>query len=224
MQRIFSYENWIGDLPDDVRDEVLARMIEFDVAAGDVIAEAGRDATRIFQVVSGYVRLSGLHEDGSETLITIYVPGNCYAETAVISRRPYNHTSIAMVPSRIRVLHERDFWQLYRSHSAIPEALCRKFAEAISWQFAAREMRATTRLRVQIANMFADFAERCVGDNASKPIELDFPFTQSDIASIFDVTRQSVQREITYFKDQQLVEKRNGVWVVLDLPRLRRTS
>ena len=224
MQRIFSYENWIGDLPETVRAEVLARMTEFDVAVGDVIAEAGRDATRIFQVVSGYVRLTGMHEDGSQALITIYVAGNCYAETAMISRRPYNHTSIAMVPSRIRALHERDFWQLYNSHSAIPEALCRKFAEAISWQFAAREMRATTRLRFQIAHMFVGFAERCLGENASKPIELDFPFTQSDIANIFDVTRQSVQREITYFKDQQLVEKRNGVWVVLDLPRLRRTS
>ena len=55
-------------------------------------------------------------------------------------------------------------------------------------------------------------------------IGLDFPFTQSDIASIFDVTRQSVQREITYFKEQQLVEKREGAWIVLDLKRLRRTA
>ena len=55
-------------------------------------------------------------------------------------------------------------------------------------------------------------------------IALDFPFTQSDIASIFDVTRQSVQREITYLKAQRLVEKRDGAWVVLDLKRLRHTA
>lgn len=223
MQRIFTYENWIGDLPDPARSAVLSRMTEIDVAPGEMIAEAGQEATRIFQVVSGYVRLSGLHEDGSEALITIYVPGNCYAETAIISRRPYNHTSTAMVPSRIRILRVQDFWDLYNSHPAIPEALCRKFAKAISRQFAAREIRATTRLRYQVASMFADFAERCAGD-PSRPIELDFPFTQSDIASIFDVTRQSVQREINYFKEHQLVEKRDGSWVVLDLKRLRHAA
>jgi CRP/FNR family cyclic AMP-dependent transcriptional regulator len=224
MQRIITHENWIGGLPDRVREAVLARMVERVVEPGENIAEAGRDATRIFQVVEGYVRLTGLHEDGSEALITIYVAGNCYAETAMVSRRPYNHSSFAMVRSRIRVLHERDFWDLYHSHSAIPEALCRKFSDAISRQLAARETRATTRLRFQIASMFVDFAERCAGGSASGEIKLDFPFTQSDIASIFDVTRQSVQREITYFKEQQLVEKRDGAWVVLDLKRLRHTA
>ena len=199
-------------------------MSEVEVAPGEIVAEAGRSATRMFQVAEGYVRLVGLHEDGSEALITIFVAGNCFAETAVVSRRPYNHTSIAMVKSRIRVLHENDFWDLYHSHSAIPEALCRKFAAIISRQFTAREMRATTRLRVQIANMFADFAEKCAGDLTLSPIALDFPFTQSDIASIFDVTRQSVQREVTYFREQQLVEKRDGAWTVLDLDRLRRMT
>lgn len=199
-------------------------MSEVEVAPGEIVAEAGRSATRMFQVAEGYVRLVGLHEDGSEALITIFVAGNCFAETAVVSRRPYNHTSIAMVKSRIRVLHENDFWDLYHSHSAIPEALCRKFAAIISRQFTAREMRATTRLRVQIANMFADFAEKCAGELTSCQIALDFPFTQSDIASIFDVTRQSVQREVTYFKEQQLVEKRDGAWTVLDLDRLRRMT
>ncbi|MGL3820180.1 Crp/Fnr family transcriptional regulator [Sphingopyxis sp. R3-92] len=224
MQRFINHGNWIGDLPETVRDAMLARMEEVTIEPGGIIAQAGREANRIFQVVEGYVRLVGLHEDGSEALITIYIAGNCYAETAMVSRRRYNHTSIAMVRSRIRILHERDFWELYYMHAAIPEALCRKFADAISWQFAAREMRATMRLRQQIANMFADFAERCATNTAEGPIELDFPFTQSDIASIFDVTRQSVQREITYFKDHGLVEKREGKWVVVDLVRLRRTS
>jgi CRP/FNR family transcriptional regulator, cyclic AMP receptor protein len=224
MQRIITHENWIGGLPDPVRDAVLARMVERIVEPGEVIAEAGRDATRIFQVVEGYVRLTGLHEDGSEALITIYVAGNCYAETAMVSRRPYNHSSFAMVRSRIRILHERDFWDLYHSHAAIPEALCRKFSDAISRQLAAREMRATTRLRTQIASMFADFAERCASVARLGEIGLDFPFTQSDIASIFDVTRQSVQREITFLKDSGLVEKRDGSWFVLDLNRLRRIN
>lgn len=223
MQRIITHENWIGGLPDPVREAVLSRMVERIFEPGETVAEAGREATRIFQVVEGYVRLTGVHEDGSEALITIFVAGNCYAETAVISRRAYNHSSHAMVRSRIRILHDRDFWDLYHRHSAIPEALCKKFADSITRQLAARETRATTRLRVQVANMFADFAERCAAGEIGE-IALDFPFTQSDIASIFDVTRQSIQREVTFFKDHGLVEKRDGRWFVLDLPRLRRLS
>lgn len=81
---------------------------------------------------------------------------------------------------------------------------------------------ATTRLRQQIASMFADFAERCADSATDTPIGLDFPFTQTDIANIFDVTRQSVQRESIFFKDHGPVEKRDGAWLVIDLAQLRR--
>lgn len=71
-------------------------MLPIDVPAGETLTTAGRRATRMFQVAQGYLRVNGVHQDGSVALIAIYVPGNCLGEGALIARRRYNHTAIAL--------------------------------------------------------------------------------------------------------------------------------
>lgn len=222
IYNVVTRENWIAELAPDVRQDVLSRMSLTTVPAGGEIARAGEPCNRMFQIESGYVRLSGLHVDGSEPLITIYIPGNCFAETALVARRPYNHSSIALVECQVRVLRDDDFWALYHQHPAIPESLCRKFAGAITRQILSREARATMKLGQRIAMMFHNFATFCAARTDENGIVIGFPITQHDIATLFDVTRQSVHRELTELRATDLIGKIGGNWVVKDIDRLRR--
>lgn len=219
---IINRENWIGALPDPVREAVEERMTRFTVEPGMPVKRAGEAATRIFQVESGYLSLIGLHADGRQALITIYATGNTFSETALIARRVHNHTTVALTRAAMRQLDHVDFWELYHRFPAIPEALCRKFAEAISRQMASREQRATQRLGRRVALMFANLAEHAGQTRADGAIRITLPITQSNIADLFDVTRQSVHREVTHLKQLNLVEKQQGDWVILDPQRLRR--
>lgn len=218
---IINRENWIGALPDPVRIAVEARMTSFSVEPGMPVKRAGEAATRIFQVESGFLSLIGLHMDGRQALITIYAAGNCFSETAMIARRMHNHTTIALTPAVMRRLDRDDFWELYHRHPEIPEALCRKFAEAISRQMASREQRATQRLGKRVAMMFDNLAEHAGQATGEGGIRIALPITHSNIADLFDVTRQSVHREVTNLKQLKLVDRQRGDWVVLDPARLR---
>ncbi|QNA82882.1 Crp/Fnr family transcriptional regulator [Sphingomonas sp. So64.6b] len=218
---IINRENWIGALPAPVREAIEARMTRFTVAPGMPVKRAGEAATRIFQVETGFLSLIGLHVDGRQALITIYAAGNCFSETAMIVRREHNHTTIALTPAVVRQLERDDFWELYHRHPEIPEALCRKFAEAISRQMASREQRATQRLGQRIATMFANLAEHAGESVVGGETRILLPITQSNIADIFDVTRQSVHREVSHLKQLGIVDKRHGDWVVIDSERLR---
>src|SRR5882757_8711167 len=110
---IINRENWIGELPQHVRETIEARMTRITVAPGLPVKRAGEAATRIFQVESGFLSLIGLHVDGRQALITIYAAGNCFSETAMIARREHNHTTIALTPAVVRQLDRDDFWELY---------------------------------------------------------------------------------------------------------------
>jgi CRP/FNR family cyclic AMP-dependent transcriptional regulator len=217
---IINRENWIGALPGTVRLAVEARMTRFTVDPGMPVKRAGEAATRIFQVESGFLSLIGLHVDGRQALITIYASGNCFSETAMIARRMHNHTTIALTPAVMRQLDRDDFWELYHRHPEIPEALCRKFAEAISRQMASREQRATQRLGKRVAMMFDNLAEHAGSETSEGGVRIALPITQSDIADLFDVTRQSVHREVANLKQLKLVERHRGEWIVLDPVRL----
>jgi len=218
---IINREDWIGALPDAVRAVVEARMTSFSVEPGVPIKRAGEAATRIFQVESGFLSLIGLHVDGRQALITIYAAGNCFSETAMIARRAHNHTTVALTSAVVRQLGSDDFWELYHRFPEIPEALCRKFAGAISRQMASREQRATQRLGQRIAAMFVNLAEHAGSATIHGGTRIALPITQSNIADLFDVTRQSVHREVSHLKQLKLVDKQQNEWIVLDPDRLR---
>lgn len=221
MHTILNVENWIATLPRDVQTAMGEQMLLVPLAAGDSLASAGDPTTAMFQVESGYLRLTGLQEDGRQVLFTIYGPGACFAETALVAQRPMNHSTTAMTEASVRRLPEAAFWHLYKAHPAIPDALCRKFASTIGRQLAARESRVADRLGRRVANMFAalvDSGERLPDGSAITRL----PLTQTDIAEFFDVTRQSIQREMTSLKSAGLLRKVGRVCRVPDVDRLRR--
>ncbi len=222
MHGITSKENWIAELPPAVATAIHARMTTQAYAAGEPIKQAGEAPSRMHQLQSGYVKLIGHLEDGRQQIITIYAPGNCFSETAVIAKRPYHHTTLALTDCRVRVLGAEDFWDLYRTHPEIPETLCRKFAGSISRQMASRDMRANHRLGKRIALLFESLAMRCGEERVGQSCTIAVPITQSDIGDHFDVTRQSVQREITALKTAGILDKHMGKWIIRDLGKLSR--
>lgn len=213
-------ENWIEALGPTLAGKIRARMSLIEVRAGERLTTAGRSATRMFQVVEGYLRVNGVHQNGSAALIAIYRPGNCMGEGALIARRRHNHSAVALVDSRVSALPTRDFWDLYRRYPQIPEALCRKFVSLISRQMDMRAANATLSLGQRIAIMFDNFVNQCSGAARGDGVAIAFPFTQWDIAALFDVSRQSVHREISRLRALGILQKRGGVWVVVDRQKL----
>lgn len=221
MHNILNSEDWIGTLPEHVQAEMRDQMRVIAVAAGDSVATAGEPANAVYQVESGYLRLTGLQEDGRQVLFTIYGPGACFAETALVAHRPLNHSTTALTAASVRCLPAAAFWAVYQRHPAVADALCRKFANVISRQLAARESRVADRLGRRIATMFTGLAECCGDTLPDGSVKISLPITQMDIAEFFDVTRQSIQREMTSLKRAGLVAKVEGAWLLYDSKALR---
>ena len=221
MHSLLNTEDWIGSLPPEVHSAMREQMQSITVGAGQAVARAGEPATAMYQVESGYLRLTGLQEDGRQVLITIYGPGACFAETALVAHRPLNHSTFGMTAASVRCLPAAAFWRLYQQHRSIADALCRKFANTVSRQLAAREARAADRLGKRIAMMFSGLAASCGERLPDASIRVILPITQTDIAEYFDVTRQSIQREMTRLKRTGQLAKVDGTWRIYDLARLQ---
>ncbi|AUW57013.1 hypothetical protein C1T17_01860 [Sphingobium sp. SCG-1] len=212
-------EDWISSLPELVCQEAMAQMSVRQIAAGAELARVGNPAEAIYRVKSGYLKQTGLQEDGERTLLTIYAAGACFAETAVIVGQPLNHTTIALTDATVECLPAQAFWRLYRNCPEVSDALCRKFAQSLRRQVAEREQFASARLNAKIASLFADLGTRTGSVEADGRLRISIPFTQFDLAAHFGVTRQSVQRELSSFKSNRSIIKQSCGWVV-DLTKL----
>lgn len=214
MQRFIASYDWVGALPAPVRERVEARYVLADLPAGGDICLAEDAPRHAFKILSGYARLTRLRENGQRAIVAIYAPGHCFAERAIIAQRPLNHTTTALVDTRVAMLPRRDFLELYATHSEIPQALCQGFSQIIGQQASAREFDSAFKLRARIIRAFAELACGCGARRQGDYVAVDLPLTQFDLADLLDVTRQSVQIELAALRAAGAVFKRSGAWWV----------
>jgi len=212
--------NWIEELPDDARAAIEERFEYRTIKAGDVIAEAGQPSEGMYQVQSGYIKMLADQPDGERALIVFYMRGNCFGESTVIARRSHHHTTIAATETCVAFLSHQDFDQLYCQHPSIPEALCRKFATALSSMISYRETQSQANVGQRVARVLYNLADISEGPGVGEYKEIDVPFTIADLSSFLGVTRQTVQKEISALKSRDLIFKLNGTWTVKDMARL----
>lgn len=209
-----SATNWIADLPAHIQADMTARMSIRVFEPGEVISSAGAIAEHMYQVVSGTLKMTAQHASGEESLLAFYVPGSCWAETAIVANRPLNHTTIAMTPASVASLSHSDFWALYRCYSEIPEALCRKFALSLSRMMRNRELRETLPLRRLVLMALQNLADMSPAPAEGAWRAISIPLTQTDIAACFGVTRQSIQTVVSQLKAEGAIDRRERVWFV----------
>jgi CRP-like cAMP-binding protein len=221
MSGVMQADNWVDHLPPPIRDSMLSRMTSIEFAKGAILKKTGDPPDGLLLVETGYIRLLGLQDDGRQTLIAIYQPGNSFGETPIVGRRSFSHTTVAMTPVRVRVLPQAAFWELFNQHPEIAAALCRKFDSNTGRALGHRELRLSRRLRSQIASMMVNIAEQCGEAMPDNSVRIPLPITQSDFAEHLGATRQAVQREIGAMKAARLLRKHEGQWHLSSLDALR---
>lgn len=212
---MISNENWLAEVSPIVREAVAQRSRIIEVPAGATFRRAGDPGVSMYQVEHGYLKLHSLRADGERMLILLYGPGNCFGESPLVAHRHHNHTTVALVDSRVRALQANDFWEIYNEFAEVPEALCRKFANALGRSLATRDARAAARLRAMVAATFAVLAERSGTRGPDGSIVIPLPLTQGDFAEYLEVTRQAAQREIGALKQAGIIAQDKESWRIL---------
>ena len=215
-------ESWIDEVPDAVRRAILARMQTMKLDRDQILKEAGEAPAGIFLVTQGHLKLMRHLPDGRSRFVVLYSAGSTFGETAVITKRPiYDHTAIALVPSRVQRLTVSDFWELHARHREISDALSRKFARLVTLQFDRQDLKVTSRLRSRIAAMLATLAEHLGSIDETGDVTFTLPISHTDIAEHVEATRQAVQREVSALSAAGLLTRTGDRWAVPNLALLR---
>ena len=88
---VFAENPWFKALPSGEAEALLAVATPRHLAAGEILFQQGEAASSptggFFGVVSGLLKLSILHADGNEAILTIIEPGNWIGEVVWIEGR-----------------------------------------------------------------------------------------------------------------------------------------
>ncbi|MHB8459912.1 MAG: Crp/Fnr family transcriptional regulator [Candidatus Limnocylindrales bacterium] len=191
---------------------------------GEVLFHQGDPGDALFVVARGAVKISLPSDEGAEAIIATARPGEFFGELALLDGAPLSATATALEPTETVVLSRQRFRELLATEPALRDAL---FATL------ARELRQIT-VHVQDLH-FLDITGRLAArlirlaathgtTNPDGTIRLDAPLTQGELGSMIGATRQTVNKLLGIFVDDQLLRLDRDAIVILDHEGLARMA
>jgi len=170
-------------------------------------------------VADGAVKIVLPSPEGDEAIIANLNRGDFFGELALLDGSPRSTTATAIEATETLALPRDEFLRLLAVDSRLVAALLRGLAS---------ELR---RLTGHVGELhFLDLAgrlsmrlARLARENnldARGRIELNWPFTQSDLASMIGGTRQSVNKLLSGLVEEGLIKIEHETLVITDLARL----
>jgi CRP/FNR family transcriptional regulator, cyclic AMP receptor protein len=189
----------------------------------EVIFHQGDTGDSLHIVAEGAVKIILPSTEGEEAIIATLWPGDFFGELSLLDGAPRSATASAIEPTETLVLPRTAFHDLVERDSALRDALLTGLA---------RELRRLTghveelhfldlagRLAKRLARLAHETAPAAEGE-----VSLDWPFTQSDLASMIGGTRQSVNRLLSSLVDEGLVRIEPDQLVIVDVSALERRA
>ncbi|HEX7854855.1 MAG TPA: Crp/Fnr family transcriptional regulator [Sphingobium sp.] len=207
-------------LPLDVRAAFESEAREHHFHKGDHVYIEGDPGDAMYRLKSGSVRLSVADADGRELLYLLFEPGDCFGISSCIDDEPRPHTARANSDIELQVLSKAAVDRLRTLHRPFDDAIMRLLARhmrMLSQFFAETSLKS---LRERVASRLLSTA-RSFGLKGPGGIVLSIDLSQSELAFMVGSSRQSINKTLQRFRDEELIEIDHGKVIITDLDRLR---
>ena len=205
----------LDDLPADVREAFEARARVRRYGPGETVYLQGDAGSSMFRILSGDVRVSVARPDGRELYYVYFGQHDCFGVSNFVDGLPRPQTAQAVNEVALQVLSGAEMGRLADEHPAFNRALMKLLS---------RHMRLLIDLLAD-ANL-DDLSERIArriieatpqGEDEAVAVNL----SQTDIAHMVGASRQSVNKVMQRFQEEQLIRIEYGGLVVEAPGRLR---
>lgn len=214
------HEQLIRDLP------LLARLREEDLRAlasrgrvrtyspGSIIFREGEAGDSLHIVIEGRVRVTVLSPSGEEATLALLGPGESCGELSLVDGRPRSASAIASQATKTLVVTRNDFlrWLSERPRAAF--ALLQTLSLRMRRTDEALADLAFMDLSHRLAKRLLDLATR-------HPRDVRLRITQSELAAMLGVSRESVNKQLNVFAREGWVALSRGSVTLKDPAALR---
>lgn len=218
MRKIPGLHNWINELPGRVQAALVAAMQARRYVDGEVIYRVGEDASALYLIQRGDVRLCNYTHSGKQIQMVYFHADDCFGEMGLIDGLPRFNNAYAQGDAVLQVLPKAAFDDLYECHPEIAKALNRFLCRRLHLTYTQAEEAAALTLKERLLRMLAHLGHsRGIAQDGQVLID---DVSHESLANMLGATRQSVSRELKGLEKAQYIELRYGKIVIPDLTSL----
>ena len=188
----------------------------------EVIFHQGDPGDSLHIVDEGSVKITLPSPDGEEAIIATLRQGDFFGELALLDGAPRSATAVALEATTTLALPRDAFMEVLDADGGLRDALLAGLAHELRRVTGHVEelhfLDLAGRLAMRLARLAADAAP------GSDEVRLDWPYTQSDLASMIGGTRQSVNKLLAELVGDGLVVLEPDTLVIPSVQALVRSA
>ncbi len=205
--------------PDTVIDEVMKRAQVQKFGKGDTLCHQGDPGDSLMIVLTGSLKVTNVTAEAKEVVLGFMKSGSLLGEIAALDGRHRTANVVALEPTEIVAIYRRDLLPILRQNPdamfALLEGLCGRL-RTTNTLVESYSLETDTRVASCLVRLIEEHGQKAKGGTA-----IDLKFTQRDLGSHLGLTRETVSRTLSEFRDQGIVEVRGTSIVILDEAGLR---
>jgi CRP-like cAMP-binding protein len=190
----------------------------------EVIFHQGDPGDALHVITAGSVKIVLPSAEGEEAIIATLRAGDFFGELSLLDGEPRSATAVAVESSETLSLPRNVFRELLDAHPELRDALFSALTQLLRRLTHHVEELHFLDLAGRLAARLAQLARQAQPRAADGPVELDWPYTQSDLAAMIGGTRQSVNRLLADLIADGLVRLEHERLVITDIHALERRA
>lgn len=200
-----------------------SRGIRRTYARGHALFHEHGAADRVLVLLSGFVKLSRLSEDGREVILAIRGPGDLIGEQSAVDGQPRSATATALDQVTALVLPGRDFVGLLEREPRIALVVLRMLSTRLREADVGRMELSLQDTTARVAARILELSKR-FGDDAGAGVEIHLPISQEELAGWTGCSRDSVVKALQVMRSLGWIETGRRRITVRELEELRRRT
>lgn len=198
--------NWIGRLPDAVRQELMQASQVYGAPQGGDAYTPATNPRGVYRVLSGEARMYLISDGGKMLLLKVFQPGESFGEVATLDLQPYPVFVTFSKGAGCAFISHTRIQRLYERHPALNTALQSAVCYYVRILLDFHLMATTAPLIDQLRFRLNWLASNMPASGKAGSIRV----TQQDLADMLGCTRQSVNEALTDLEAEHFLTRERG--------------
>lgn len=185
-----------------------------------VLFVEGQVPRGVYMLCKGRVKLTMNSSDGRTIIVRICGPGEILGLHGALSGQPYELTAEALQPCQVNFLRREDFLKLLHQHADASAAAMQQMSNG--YREICQEVRYLGLSRSaseKVAQFLLESAANAQQTTQGRRFSLGL--THEEISQVVGISRETVTRTMTEFKNKMLIVTKGSVVVIRDESGLR---
>jgi CRP/FNR family transcriptional regulator, cyclic AMP receptor protein len=200
-------------------DRLTACIVGKSVPRATSIFAKGDPGSSLFAICQGTVKISVPSVDGHDAVFDLIGKGDIFGEIALLDGRPRTADAVAITDCELFVIERRDFLPLVREE---PE-IALKLIEILCARLRRTTEQAENLMFLHLPGRLAKALLRLSGVDG-RACERKVVATQKDLGNIIGMSRESTNRQLRLWEEQEWVRLERGGIVILSAKALERIA